>query len=236
MVKKELIQRSPIRVLEKSIHGGLGRGNLGVFASRKGVGKTACLAHVALDCLLRGEKVLHVSFADNPRHIESWYEQVFQELAATFRLEDVRDVHDEIVSNRLILHFRPTGRTLERVREHIETVTKASSFAPAVVIVDGFPFADASDAEWAVWKRIAEERRVEVWFSATIPPAGSETGVQGIPAPVLAVRDYFSVIIALTPNQEHIDLKLLKDHDSTDLDKLRIKLDPRTLLIANYRA
>ncbi len=70
MLKTELIQRSPIRVLEKSIHGGLKKGELGVFTARKGVGKTACLAHVALDDLLRGNNVLHISFADNPRHIE----------------------------------------------------------------------------------------------------------------------------------------------------------------------
>jgi hypothetical protein len=236
MVKTELNQRSPIRVLEKSIHGGLGRGNLGVFASKKGVGKTACLAHVALDCLLRGEKVLHVSFADNPSHIESWYEHVFQEMAATFRLEDVRDVHDEIVSNRLIVHFRQSDRTLQQIRTHIDTVTTGSGFMPSVIVVDGFSFTAAADADWTLWKEIAAERKVEIWFSATLPPGEIVTDAAGIPAPVAAGKQFFSVIILLHPLQDHIDLKLLKDHDSTDLDKLRIKLDPRTLLIANHRA
>ena len=37
MVKQELIQRSPVRVFEKSIHGGLKSGDLGVIASRKGL-------------------------------------------------------------------------------------------------------------------------------------------------------------------------------------------------------
>ncbi len=45
MVKSELINRSPLRILEKSIQGGVGKGNIGVIASRKGVGKTACLVH-----------------------------------------------------------------------------------------------------------------------------------------------------------------------------------------------
>jgi len=236
MVKKELNQRSPIRVLEKSIHGGLGRGNLGVFASKKGVGKTACLAHVALDCLLRGEKVLHVSFSDNPSHIESWYEHVFQEMAATFRLEDVRDVHDEIVSNRLIVHFRQADRTLQQVRAHMDTVTAGSGFTPAVIIVDGFSFTAANDADWALWKEIAAERGVEIWFSASLPPGEILTDDSGIPAPVAAGKRYFSVIIQLQPMQDHIDLKLLKDRDSVDFEKLRLKLDPRTLLIANHRA
>ena len=61
MHRKELNERSPLRVLEQSIHGGLGRGNLGVVMARHGVGKTAFLVGVALDDLMRGRKVLHVS-------------------------------------------------------------------------------------------------------------------------------------------------------------------------------
>ena len=49
MHRKEINERSPMRVLEQSIHGGLGRGNLGVVVARHGVGKTAFLVGVALD-------------------------------------------------------------------------------------------------------------------------------------------------------------------------------------------
>jgi hypothetical protein len=235
MLKKELIQRSPLRVLEKSIQGGLGRGNLGVFAAKKGVGKTACLAHVALDNLLRGEKVLHVSFADNPQHIESWYEQIFKETAATYKLDNVRDVREEIVSNRLILHFKQADRTLDQVRKHIDTVTTGSSFEPAILIVDGYSLYDTTPDDLKLWKRIAEERNIEIWFSATLLPERMELDEQGVPIPVSGYKDFFSVIILLNPVLEFIELKLLKDHDSKDLEKLRLKLDPRTLMIANYR-
>ena len=233
MLKKELIQRSPIRVLEKSIHGGLGKGNLGVFAARKGVGKTACLAHVALDSLLRGEKVLHVSFSDNPHHIESWYEHVFKEIAAAFKLDRISDVHEELISNRLIIHFKQTDRTMRQVAEQIDTVTSGSSFVPATVIVDGYSFYAATVDDIKVWKRMASDRNIEIWFSATLP---AEPGNRDIPDPVDAFKDFFSVIILLNPVQEFIELKLLKDHNSSDLEKLRLKLDPRTLMIANYRA
>ena len=43
MYTKEINERSPLRVFERSIHGGLGKGNLGVVMSRAGVGKTAFL-------------------------------------------------------------------------------------------------------------------------------------------------------------------------------------------------
>ena len=55
MYRKELNERSPLRLLENSIHGGLGRGNLGVVVARHGVGKTAFLVGVALDDLLRSK-------------------------------------------------------------------------------------------------------------------------------------------------------------------------------------
>ena len=74
MLKKELNNKSPLRILEKTTQGGLGKGNLGVFAARRGMGKTACLVHFALDALLQGRKVLHLSFAENAEHILSWYE------------------------------------------------------------------------------------------------------------------------------------------------------------------
>jgi hypothetical protein len=38
MYRKDVNERSPMRVFEKSIHGGLGRGNVGVVAARAGVG------------------------------------------------------------------------------------------------------------------------------------------------------------------------------------------------------
>ena len=57
MEVNEIISKSPIRVFEESINGGLGRGNLGVLTSRQGVGKTACLVHLAIDKILRGENI-----------------------------------------------------------------------------------------------------------------------------------------------------------------------------------
>ena len=58
MLKEELIAKSPVRLLEKSIEGGLKAGNSGVIASRKGIGKTSVLVQLALDKLLQGEKVI----------------------------------------------------------------------------------------------------------------------------------------------------------------------------------
>ena len=52
MYRKFLNARSPLRLLEKGLHGGLGKGNLGLVLAGHGVGKTACLVGIALDVAL----------------------------------------------------------------------------------------------------------------------------------------------------------------------------------------
>ena len=104
MIKKELNARSPLRILERSTQGGLGKGNLGVIAARQGVGKTACLVHIATDQLLQGKQVIHVSFATNPSHIVDWYEDIFREIAEKFGLESAMAVHDEMIRGRIIMN------------------------------------------------------------------------------------------------------------------------------------
>jgi len=83
--------------------------------------------------------------------------------------------------------------------------------------------------------QFAESRKVEIWFSATLHRENLQLDEHGVPAPVNNFYDIFSVIIMLNPKQDHVDFNLLKAHDATNLDKLRLKLDPRTLLIANHR-
>ncbi|HNR68496.1 MAG TPA: AAA family ATPase [bacterium] len=236
MLTKDMFNKSPIRVLDKTINGGLGKGNLGVFAARKGVGKTATLVHLAIDRILGGENILHISFADDPRHIENWYLQVFNELAGLYHLENKLENYNSLRKNRLILHLKKSALQFTAIRSSIEQLITHADFIPNVIITDGYPFADASTTELQEWKNLAQQRQVEIWFSATLHRDNMAFDEHGIPFPVNRFKDLFSVIIMMQPAPEHIDFKLLKVHDSKDLDKLRLKLDPKTLLVSNYRA
>ena len=235
MLKKELIERSPIRVLEKSIHGGLGKGNLGVFTARKGVGKTACLIHVATDKLLKGENVLHISFADNPKHIEDWYKLVYNEVAKAYRLENAAEIYEELLPLRLLLHFKQKDMPFADVRQHVEQFAENLGFAPRLIMVDGLPFDDANEEYFQAWRDFAREKDCEIWFSATLHRHQLDFDERGVPAPVNRFSDIFSVIIMLIPQNEYVEFKLLKDHENENIEKLRLKLDPKTLLIGNRR-
>jgi KaiC/GvpD/RAD55 family RecA-like ATPase len=104
---KELTERSPLRVLDRSIHGGLGRGNLGVACAGAGAGKSAFLVAVALDHLLAGRQVLHVALDHPVDRVRDYYDEIFAELAATESLEDVPRTRQEIERNRRIHVFGP---------------------------------------------------------------------------------------------------------------------------------
>ena len=79
MVKKELLQRSPVRAFEKAIDGGLGPGEIGIICAPPGLGKTSVLVQIALDKLLQDKKIIHISFTQHADYILSWYEDIFDE-------------------------------------------------------------------------------------------------------------------------------------------------------------
>jgi len=235
MLKSELIERSPIRIFEKSIHGGLGRGNLGVVTARKGVGKTACLAHIAIDKMLRGKKVLHISFHDDPHHVESWYRLVFDELARTYHLEQASDIFQELIQHRLIIHFRGKSVSFEKIQSSIRNIEGGAHFSPEVIIVDGYDFEHITKATMAGWKQFAVDQDSAIWFAAVMHRENLQLDAQGVPAPVNLFTDFFAVIIMLNPVHDYIDMQLLKDHDSMEPERIRLKLDPKTMLLQNHR-
>src|SRR5689334_24648984 len=102
MYRKDVNERSPMRVFEKSMHGGLGRGHVGVVASRPGVGKTALLVQIALDDLLRDRRVLHISHEHAVDHVRAYYDEIFHDLAERTKLEEPESVRLLIERGRQI--------------------------------------------------------------------------------------------------------------------------------------
>ncbi len=232
MIKEQLIKKSPLRVLEKSLDGGLKSGTLGLLTARRGVGKTASLVHIATDVLLRGQSVLHVSFADDPKHIVTWYEQVFREVAKAYKLENALDVHDELIHHRLILHFKKADLDFDEIRANIEQVQSGMNDKAQVVIVDGFSIVDLTPQLLKDWHGYAQESNSAIWFSAASESEEPLKAADFSPE----INDLFSVIIVLKPKESFIELQLAKSPRHPLGDDLHLKLDPRTLLISNYRA
>ncbi len=232
MIKEELISRSPLRILENSIHGGLGKGNLGALASRKGVGKTACLVHLATDKLLQKKPVIHVSYANRVDHIISWYDDIFRQLAVRTNLESAADLHDELVKNRVIMNFSQAGMKTEPVLRSLEAMIESGKFPAETIIVDGFNFSPQSAADLAKFKEFASRMRLEVWFSASLKGPDPLFDERGLPLELGCCLRHIDVLITLHNLRDRVQLKLVKDHGYSAPGELKLSLDPKTLLIA----
>jgi KaiC/GvpD/RAD55 family RecA-like ATPase len=157
MILSELIQRSPIRIFEKSIHGGLKAGEIGIIASENGIGKTSVLVQLALDKLLQGKHVIHVSFTRHAQHIFSWYEDIFSEFINKKNLENAGEVKNDVVKNRVLMNFNQDGITNDQITKSLRAMIVEGGFNAEAVIVDGFDFTRADRERIANVKAFAGE-------------------------------------------------------------------------------
>lgn len=231
MYRKEVNERSPMRVFERSIHGGLGKGNVGVVMSRAGVGKTAFLVDMALDELMRERKVLHINIDDPVEKVRNFYDEIFNELADSMKFENRDKVHLTVERNRLIQTFSAESFAMEKVKTGIGLAHEHMHFDPEVIILDGYPrFSQATEEDILEIKDLAKLYDCEVWVSAR---ARREDDVdeRGVPTKIARFEEYLSVLVALLPEHDHVRLQLIKDHDNQQVAALFLELDPKTLLV-----
>ncbi len=229
MYRKFVNARSPLRLLEKGLHGGLGIGNLGVVLAGHGVGKTPFLVDVALDELLRGGTVLHVTLDATVSHVRAYYDTVFEALAEATHLEDAAAAHTEVERRRSIRAYPPSSFSAAKLRDAVNVETEAGS-KPSLILLEGIDLEQIEHEELEDIRALAGELAAEVWLSM----ACADEEVKGIPASVGRFDDVVSVVLALEParnGQDAVALRALKDHDNPDLSELHVALDPRTLLL-----
>ena len=227
MVKAELVKRSPLRILEKSIHGGVSAGNLGIITSARGVGKTACLVHIATDQLFQGKHVIHVSFSGRIDHIMTWYESIFKEIAKKRSLESAVEIHDDLVKNRVIMNFNQEGVSVGQIQRSIKALIADGNFKADTIVIDGYDFQKGKAEFIKGLKSFAIDMKLSIWMTA------DAIDIKGIPAAILPFANEISVIITLQDNLDHISLTLLKDHDKVISSTMNLRLDPKTMLIAD---
>jgi hypothetical protein len=230
MHQKELNERSPLRVLEQSIHGGLGRGNIGVIVARHGVGKTAFLVGVALDDLMRGRNVLHVSLEQAADRVRTYYDEIFAELCHSERLDDVWQVHTSLERHRRIHSYLGGTFTLQKFREALGFMEQHGSFTPDAIVVDGFEFGPATVEDLAALRRLAKELDAELWMSA-VTTRDSARNERGVPEPVAHLEGAIDVILSMAHDGRSVQIGLHKDHENPNVSELKLALDPTTLLL-----
>jgi hypothetical protein len=229
MYQKFMTARSPVRVLEKGLHGGLGKGNVGLVLAGHGVGKSPFLVGIALDELIRGGNVLHMAIDHTVAHTRAYYDTIFEELASHAHLDDAAQVHGEVDRRRSIRAVTSESFNASKLREAAQLLQEMGT-PPALVIVENVDAERCSEQELVDMKGLAQELGAEIWLSA----ASADEQVDSLPGALAASRDHFGVILALEPEDDGIGLRALKDHENPDVSALRVALDPRTLLLTRH--
>jgi hypothetical protein len=237
MVLNELIQRSPIRIFEQSIHGGIKPGEVGIITSPTGVGKTSVLVQLALDKLLQGKKVIHVSFSSHnslgqlTQHVPVWYNDIFDEFISKKNLDNAVEIKNNLVKNRVLMNFNQDGITKDQILKSLRAMIIEGGFKADSIIIDGFDFSRTDKESIATVKTFATELGVSVWYSCSIKDEDSQYDKENIPVILNSFMDSVDIVIILQPKHDHVELSVSKDRGSHISKSLAMRLDPKTLLI-----
>ena len=232
MVEKSMMDRSPVRIFERAIGGGLGEGKLGVVLSRHGVGKTCFLIGLAVDQLLQGRKVLYISTQESVEHINNFFDQIFHAMAGSLDLDQIPQKQLRMERNRYIHVYNRKTFSLEKLEQSVAFLKDAADFEPDMVILDGTPRFENTE-EWEIKgvKKMAAEWGAELWTSSNTHREGQEMDARGVPADVAKFDEDLSVIINLVTESNQVKVKIIKEHRSNDPAQVQIELDPKTLLL-----
>jgi len=237
MYRKEVNERSPLRLLDASIHGGLGRGNLGVVLARAGVGKTAFLVQLGLDDLLRDRKVLHVSLDNSIERVRTWYDELFADLCRYTQLDDPTSARVLVERNRMIQVYGGDKEfSADKLRTMTESLREHADFCPDAILVDGLDWSTAEPSSIEGIKALARDLNAELWASVLTHRHDGEDAEAGLPTPCDRFDGLIDVAVYMAPRGEHVDLRLLRDHDNEAIQATTLELEPVSLRLSERSA
>jgi len=230
MQKEDLIKKNPLRILNPLSAESLPDHRMGLVMARAGLGKTAILVQIAMDSMLRGQKVLHVSVGEDLGKAKAWYEDVFQYIAEGFQLENAAEVEDELMRNRIIMTFKEVAFSKLKLEERLNDLVYQNIFRPDIVVVDGYDFGKADYESIMDLKEMMAAMNVQVWFSALRHRDDDRVSAAGVPAPCHEIDGLFDTVIVLQPEQDAILLNIIKDEYDGAAGKI-LNLDPATMMV-----
>jgi hypothetical protein len=229
MENKELVVNNPLRALGLEDKSGSGiQAMMGLVMARAGLGKTAILVQFALDCMLLGNKVLHVSIGEGVDKTRTWYDDILSLLTDGEKIDSI----PEIMKNRMIMTFKESSFSKALLEERLDDLVKQNIYKPECLIIDGYDFVNNDKESLEGLRRFMNDRGLKmIWFSAVSHRDDKRVSLDGVPAPCHEVDSLFETVLLIKPVGDSMKLDILKC-DSCKLDPgTTLMLDPSTMLI-----
>ena len=201
---------------------------MGLVMARAGLGKTAILVQFALDCMLLGNKVLHVSIGEGVDKTRTWYDDILSLLTDGEKIESI----PEIMKNRMIMTFKESSFSKALLEERLDDLVKQNIYKPECLIIDGYDFVNNDKESLEELRTFMNERGLKmIWFSAVSHREDPRVSLDGVPAPCHEIDGLFETVLLIKPVGDAMKLDILKC-DSCKLDPgTTLMLDPSTMLI-----
>ena len=134
---------------------------MGLVMARAGLGKTAILVQLALDSIVRGNKVLHVSIGESVDKTRAWYDDII----ALLRDEGTK-IDYELLQNRMIMTFKESTFTQAILEERLDDLVQQNIYRPECLIIDGYDFTVNDHDALAELKEFMMKHGLKMlWFS-----------------------------------------------------------------------
>ncbi|WP_028579519.1 hypothetical protein [Desulfogranum japonicum] len=223
-----LVSQNPLRAFN------IGRtGNqLGLVMARAGLGKTALLVQIALDAILRGKNVLHVSIGETIDKTRLWYDDILQLILQEHSVNRPHELIEMVAQHRMIMTFNESSFSRPRLEERLNDLVLQNIFVPNCIVIDGFDFENTERQVLEDIKDLTENMSLQAWFSAISHREDTRFSPAGVPAPCHEIDDLFDTIILLKPESDSsINLEVIRNSGEKVENGKELKLDPTTMMV-----
>lgn len=223
----DLVVNNPLRALGLDDKAE-GSKAMGLVMARAGLGKTAILVQFALDCMLLGNKVLHVSIGEGVDKTRNWYDDILALITDGEKIETI----PEIMQNRMIMTFKESTFSKAVFEERLEDLVKQGIYQPECLIVDGYDFENNTKESLEEFKSAMKEQGLKmIWFSAVCHRADERVSAAGVPAPCHEVDGLFDTVLLINPDGDEMNLDIIKCDTGTIDPGTSLSIDPSTMLL-----
>lgn len=223
-----LVDKNPLRILKI---GKEGASELGLVMARAGLGKTALLVQIALDAILLGNRVIHVSIGESIDKTRAWYDDILRHILQEHSVSRPHELIDMVQQHRMIMTFKEASFNRARLEERLNDLIMQDIFKPNCLVIDGFDFEGTDRAAIEDIKEMAAAMSLQVWFSAICHREDKRFSAAGVPAPCHEVDDLFGTVILIKPEESKIRLNVLKIRGEKPEADAGLDLDPTTMMI-----
>jgi len=229
MSKEDKIYDNPLKRLGFEDNNIVPSGGFGAVLARAGVGKTSIMVQVALNFMLRGKSVLHISLDDPVKKINLWYKEMFQLLVSQEEISRKKGLWESILPKRFIMTLKTGEFSVPKLEKRLKDLADQDIFKPDVIIIDGLLFDESIRSILLDLKPLANSNSACIWFTVHIHRHES-ADPDGLPVQLTDIYDLIDAAILIQAEEKGILIKKIKG-GSKPIGQEVLSVDPSTMLI-----